>query len=154
MQVTRGQIGGAFGKLEGSTEVPELGVPPGSGPTETSMPVLGTITMRHFESAPAHIEASGRMGDAVASLGTMRASGDIKLVLDTFVSNVGVLLGADMKMNASIKQEGFNATPNGGGTPTYYPARSSQAVDTPIVVINGNRPCDPSKDIFSYATDH
>lgn len=59
----------------------------------------------------------------------------------------------DMKMNASVKQEGFHATPVGGGSSTYYPGRGGQAVDTPIVVINGNRPCDPSKDIFSYPTD-
>lgn len=151
MQITRGTINGAFGKLEGATEVPQLA---SVRSTTASMPVLNTITTTRLESASAHIEASGRMGDNNASMGTMRAEGDFTVLVDIFVASPGVVLHQDMKMNATIKQQGFTATPNGGGMSTYYPGRGGQSLANPIGIINGNRPCDPAKDIFSYATDH
>jgi hypothetical protein len=150
MQVTRGTVNGAFGKLEGATDVPQLAM---ASSNTVSMPVLNSLTTNHYESAPAHIEASGRMGDNTASLGTMRAQGDFTVLVDQIIVSPGVLLHNEMKMNATIKQEGFSATPNGGGMSTYYPGRGGQSVDTPIAVINGNKPCDPSKDIFSYPSN-
>jgi hypothetical protein len=148
MQVTRGQIGGAFGKLEGQTEVPGFGVAvpvqaPGSLPLSAS----------YVESEPGLIEINGRLGDAQVTIGNMRVSGTIKIIVEIDTMKPGVEVHKETKMRVDLKQEGFNATPKSGGMTTHYPGRAGPAVDLPIKIINRNKPCDPDKDIWSYSTD-
>jgi hypothetical protein len=142
MQVTRGTINGERGKLEGKAEVPDFGEP-----MKVSTPVVnfsGTI----YQTAPATIEASGKLSDA-QTREDMRVKGTIQILFESYTLKPGIDK-QEMKMHSEMKLDGFNATPVGGGSTTHYPGMASPAFDQPIAIINENKPCDPSADVWQY----
>jgi hypothetical protein len=152
MQFTHGQIDGAFGKIEGpAVEVPPFGEAVPIATPLGSVPIL-PISAMYSESGEAQIQASGTVGNAQGRVDDMRISGTIKIGVETETMAPGVVIHMDMKMHADLKQEGFTATGN-GARPTHYPGGAGRATDLPISVINGNKPCDPTADIWSYPTN-
>jgi hypothetical protein len=144
IEVTRGQINGATGKLQGEAEVPGFGA-------SSALPSFQGVSGILMESGSASIEAVGHMADAVVNEGTMRVQGTIAISVENYVKDPpGVLIHQDIKMHADLNLAGFNATPVGGGSATHYPGMSGPQMDIPITIINGNKPCDPNKDVWKY----
>lgn len=144
MQVTRGQTNNESGKLEGQTDVEEFAnIMPFSSP-------IPNLSGSHAETAPAQIEAVGRLRDAQSKEPSMRVKGTIQISRETYTRKPGIIVHKDMKLRADMELEGFDAIPVGGGSPTHYPGKATPAMEVPITVINGNKPCDPSADVWSY----
>ncbi len=154
MQFTHGQIDGAFGKIEGpAVEVPPFGAAMKVATPLGSVPIL-PISEMYSESGEAQIQASGTVGNAQGRVDDMRISGIIKIGVETETMAPGVVIHMDMKMHADLKQEGFTARSSSrGSAPTHYPGGEGRATDLPISIINGNKPCDPNADIWSYPTN-
>jgi len=143
MQVTRGQIAGATGNLEGEAQVP--------GFTQTTLveglfPGLkATIT----QTEPVQIEASGSLRDRATKEPKMRVEGTIQLSIESNPWKHGIVV-QDWKMRANLELSGFKAMPAMGGMPTYHPGVAGSEYEIPITVINGGKPCDAAKDVWSY----
>jgi hypothetical protein len=143
MQVTRGQIAGATGKLEGEAQVP------GFTKTYEAEGQLPSRSATIRETEPVEIEAVGALRDRATKEPKMRVKGTIQVSVESNPWKHGIVV-QDWKMRPKLDLAGFAAMPAMGGLPTYHPGVAGSEYEIPITVVNGGKPCDPAKDVWSY----